>query len=85
MGTPDWIEGAKRAMPRAAGWRPFRIDGPALLQVRFTTASSADRVLHMPGVERVDGATERFSGRDFLEAFKAFNTMADLVDVAAYI
>ncbi len=79
------FEGARRAMARLADWRPFRIDGPALLQVRFTTASSADRVLRMPGVKRADGVTVRFEGRDFLEAFKAFNTMADLVDLVAYI
>ena len=79
------LEGARRAMGRSAEWRAFRIEGAALLQVRFATASSADRVLRMPGVERVDGVTVRFDGRDFLEAFKAFNTMADLVDLVAFI
>jgi D-aminopeptidase len=53
-------------MPRAAEWRPFRIDGPT----RFTTAFSAGRVLYKPGVERVDGATVRVAGRDFLERDK---------------
>jgi D-aminopeptidase len=61
------------------------VSGPVELSVRFTTSSSVDRVLRMPGVERIDGLTARFRGRDFLEAFKAFNTMADLVELVAYI
>ena len=78
-------EGAKKAMSRIRGLKPFRIPPPVKLQVRFTTASSVDRVLRMPGVERVNRLTIRFRGKDFLEAFKAFNTMADLLDLVSYI
>jgi D-aminopeptidase len=39
----------------------------------------------MPGIERQDGLTARFAGKDFLDAFKAFNTMADLIELVAYI
>ena len=55
------------------------------LEVRFTTASGVDRVLRMPGAERVDGVTVRFQGRDLHQAFMAFDTMADLVTLVAYI
>jgi D-aminopeptidase len=65
-------------------FKPFRIKAPAGLHVRFTTPSSVDRVLRMPGVERVDNLTVRFKGKDFLEAFKAFNTMADLIELTSY-
>jgi D-aminopeptidase len=41
--------------------------------------------MRMPGNERLDGVSVRFSARDFLEAFKAFNTMADLIELVAYI
>jgi len=78
-------ESARKAMSRKPDWRPFRIDGEVDLRVRFTTASGADRALRMPGVERVDGNTVRFRAGNFLEAFKAFNTMADLIELVPFI
>ena len=78
-------EGAKRAVAAGDGLRPFRIDGEVDLRVRFTTASGPDRALRIPGVSRVDGRTVRFMARDFMEAFKAFNTMADLMDLVSFI
>jgi D-amino peptidase len=78
-------EGARRSMAQKGAWPRFVMSPPVELAVRFTTASSVDRVLRMPGVERIDGLTARFRGRDFLEAFKAFNTMADLVELITYI
>jgi len=55
------------------------------LTLRFTTTSAVDRVLRMPGVDRLDGVSVRYAGKDFIEAFKAFNTMADLIELIAYI
>lgn len=78
-------EGAKKAMSRQKDWRPFRIEGAVDLQVGFTTASAADRAEHIPGVERIDGRTVRFPAGDFIEAFRAFHTMADLMDLVKFI
>lgn len=78
-------EGALKAMSRKGDWRPFRFEGEVDLRVRFTTASAADRVLRIPGIERVDGCTVRFIAPDFLQAFKAFNTMADLMELVKFI
>jgi D-amino peptidase len=78
-------DGARQALTRRGGWPMFRVDAPVELCMRFTSTSAVDRVLRMPGTERVDGCTVRFAARDFLEAFKAFNTMADLVELVAYI
>ncbi|MFO7739902.1 MAG: M55 family metallopeptidase [Desulfatiglandaceae bacterium] len=78
-------EGAKKAMSRKRDWRPFRFEGRVDLQVGFTTASAADRAEHIPGVERVNGRTVRFSANDFIEAFRAFHTMADLMDLVKFI
>jgi len=78
-------DSARQAMTRRGGWPLFRVDAPVELRMRFTSTSAVDRVLRMPGTERVDGCTVRFAARDFLEAFKAFNTMADLVELVAYI
>ncbi len=78
-------QGARKAMSRIKTFKPLRIKPPAVLQIRFTTASSVDRALRMPGIERLDNLTVRFKGKDFLEAFKAFNTIADLLDLVSYI
>ena len=78
-------EGAKRALSRPDRWPLLHLEGAVTLAVRFTTASAVDRVLRMPGTERVDGVTVRFAGRDLLEAFMAFDTMADLVSLVASI
>jgi len=78
-------EGARRAMSRKKDWHPFCFEGEVDLRVRFTTASAADRALHIPGVERVNGRTVRFLASDFIEAFRAFNTMADLMDLVKFI
>jgi D-amino peptidase len=78
-------EGARRALSRQQDWRPFRFEGGVELRVRFTTASGADRALRIPGLDRVDGSTVRFRAVDFLEAFRAFNTMADLMELVQFI
>jgi D-amino peptidase len=78
-------EGARRTMTQRSAWPLFRVDPPVELTMRFTTTSAVDRVLRMPGIERQDGLTARFAGKDFLDAFKAFNTMADLIELVAYI
>ncbi len=78
-------EGALKAMSRRTGWNPFRFEGEIDLQVRFTTTSGADRALRIPGVDRVKGKTVRFIAPDFLEAFRAFNTMADLTELVTFI
>jgi D-amino peptidase len=74
-------EGAKKALFKRSRAKPFRIKTPVTLKIRFTTTSSVDRALRMPGVERLDSLTVGFKGKNFLEAFKAFNTICDLLDL----
>lgn len=78
-------EGARRALTRRGTWPRFKVGPPVELVMRFTTSSAVDRVMRMPGNERLDGVSVRFAARDFLEAFKAFNTMADLIELVVYI
>lgn len=77
-------KGAKKALSRKDEWRAFNLLDPVELNVRFATASGADRTLRIPGVERADNLTVRFKDKDFIEAFRAFYTMADLVDLVPY-
>jgi D-amino peptidase len=79
------FEAAVRAVRRRADFHPHRMEGAVSLEARMTTASAVDRVLRMPGVERVDDVTVHFPGENVLEAFRAFNTMADLVELVPFI
>lgn len=78
-------EGAGGALARRGAWPFFKVGPPVELVMRFTTSSAVDRVMRLPGNERLDGVSVRFAARDFLEAFKAFNTMADLIELVVYI
>lgn len=79
------FEGAKKTMNDSAAGTYLFPEGPITLEIGFTTASTVDRVLRMPGVERLDGLTVRYEGQNYLEAFKAFNTMVDLIELAQFI
>lgn len=65
--------------------QPLTMAGPVTLRMRFTTASSVDRVLRMPRVQRVSGTIIQYQAADLPEAFAAFNTMADLVELTPFI
>ncbi len=78
-------QAAARALARLHGFAPFDVGRPVRLTVRFTTASGADRALRMPGTQRTGGCTVGWEGENAMEAFKAFNTMADLAEMVPFI
>lgn len=78
-------QAAGRALSRLGDFAPFIVKSPVRLTVRFTTASGADRALRMPGTRRSGGCTVVWQGENAMEAFKAFNTMADLAELVPFI
>ncbi len=63
-------EGAMRSVKKIGEIPPLRIDGPATIQVEFTTRNSlAIDAGRAAGVEVVDDRTIRYQGKDFLEAW----------------
>lgn len=78
-------DGAVRAFSRIADLAPFRLEGPVTLTMRLTTASGADRAMRLPGTVRTDPTAVRWEGPDILEAFRAFNAMADLVELTRFL
>jgi len=78
-------EGAGRAMERVGSVPPFQFRAPTELEVAFTTASSADRVVTIPGVQRLDGVRVGYSAGSFPEAFQVFHLMTDLVELVPFI
>lgn len=77
--------GAKRAMTRIQSFQPWRVTSPVAVKVRLTSASSVDRVQHIPGVERLDGLTVAYEANDAVAAFHIFYLIADLMELVHFI
>ncbi len=79
-------QAVQRAMTGNAQVAPLVLEGETtVMEVRFTTASGADRALRLPGSKRVSGDTISYETKDFITAFQAFNTIADLMELVPFI
>jgi D-amino peptidase len=66
---------AARAFAKAAQVRPYRVEGPVTIEVEYTTRSTLFPEEPLPaGVERVGPRTLRFSGKDFLAAWRLWSS-----------
>lgn len=78
-------DAARISVARIGELEPLRFETPILLQVQFSTASSADRILLIPGVRRLDGCNVQYQAKDVLEAFQVFHLMASLMELVTFI
>ncbi len=58
---------AERAIRRLREFRPFRLDGPVRLDLRFKNYRPAEMLAYLPVVERTDAHSVRYIGRDIVE------------------
>ncbi len=63
-------EATKDALSRLSSFRPFTLRGPVRLEITFKNMINAEVVAFLPNVERVDGATISFTGKDIVEVAK---------------
>lgn len=75
---------AAGALSRLERFLPLSVEGPILVEMRFTTVAGADQALRMPGTERVDGLTVRWQAGDALEAYRAIVAMTTLAGTAPF-
>lgn len=68
-------EAAGRALRRAPSLRPWLPSPPYAFEVRFVDAGMAEAALLLPGAERADATTVRFTHPDYLAAFKAMRAL----------
>jgi len=61
-------EGVKRGLQRRSEIKPFRLAAPVKLEITFKQTVNAEVVSYLPGVERPQGDTVVFTGRDTKEA-----------------
>jgi D-amino peptidase len=72
-------DGVKSALLRARSARPFRLSAPVRFEISFKNMINAEVLAFLPNVERVDGATIAFTGKDAPEVarFLSFVTNYD--------
>jgi D-amino peptidase len=59
--------GVKRGLERRNEIKPYRLAHPVKLQVTFKQTVNAEVISYLPAVERIDGDTIAFTGRDMNE------------------
>jgi D-amino peptidase len=71
----ELIEGrAALALTKAGQTRPYRVEGPVSIEVEYATRSTLFPEEPLPvGAERIGPRTLRFSGRDFLAAWRLWS------------
>lgn len=60
----------KEALQRLGDFKPFTLAKPVKLEIAFKNMLNAEILSLLPVVERVDGATIRFTGKDIIEAMR---------------
>lgn len=60
-------EGARRALERLDDFRPFRPDGPPVLELTFKSYRPAEVLAYLSTVERAGARTIRYRARDMVE------------------
>lgn len=64
-------ERAAASMAKLGSITPYRIDGPVTIQIEYTSRHALGLdVESRPGAEVLDARTVRYSGKDFLEAWR---------------
>jgi D-amino peptidase len=75
-----------KALSQIDTYEPLTLKGEeATMEIRFTTASSVDRALRLPGTERVNGNTLLYRAPNYLLAFQAFTAITDLLELVPFI
>ncbi len=69
----------REALGRLGSFHPYKVASPVQLEIAFKQMINAEMLALLPGVERLDGATVRFTGKQMsdLTRFVAFVTNYD--------
>ena len=63
-------ERVKAGLAKRASLRPYVVRGPVRLDITFKNYTAAEIVAYLPGVQRLNAHTIRFTGRDMLDVSK---------------
>ncbi len=65
------------ALARAKTFRPFTMTNPVTVEISFKNMVNAEILSFLPIVQRVDGSTIRFTGKDIVEVYKFMQVVSD--------
>jgi D-amino peptidase len=68
-------EGVRRGVERRSEIRPYRIDRPVRLELRWEDPVMTEVLTLIDGVRRIDGQTVLFEGRDMIAAARFFEVV----------
>lgn len=74
-------EGASKALKNLKQFKPFKINPPIKLDVRFINTGMTEMAELLPGAKRINGRTVSFVSDDYLEAFKALRVIITLAGI----
>ena len=74
-------EAAKTALNKLPNIKPFRLYSPVTFEVDFVHAGMTEMALLVPGVEKRDSRTVKFTFDDLLTAFRAFRAILALASL----
>ncbi len=60
-------KGARAAIERLAQMKPYMVRGPVQLDLTYKNYTPAEMMSYLPGIERLDAHTIRFTGKNILE------------------
>jgi D-amino peptidase len=69
-------DATQEALGRLPSFRPFTLPKPVRLEIAFKNMINAELLAMLPNVERVDGATIAFTGKDIVEVMKFISFVA---------
>lgn len=68
-------QGALEALDQLGQKKPWRLNTPIQIRMRFQSTARPHILLAIPGMEREDGYTVRYQARDMAEAYKLIRLM----------
>ncbi|HUU50965.1 MAG TPA: M55 family metallopeptidase [Nitrospinota bacterium] len=74
-------DGVKKAISGLSSVKPFHVDLPVTVEVKFFTAEMADQAYIYPFVERINGRTIKVQGKTVLEGYRAFMSILGLARI----
>jgi D-amino peptidase len=63
-------ESTTEALQHLSSFTPYKVTHPVTLEITFKAMINAEILAYLPNVQRVDGATIRFVGKDMLEVMR---------------
>jgi D-amino peptidase len=72
-------EGAKKALSRLAEMKPFVVEKPVHLEIDLMQAVYAELASDLPGIERLNGRTISFTGKDMPDVIRRIRLIGNVL------